>query len=248
MSSPHDGPFASLDAILFDYGNTLIEFGPRQLRLVHGAIERYLSDYGTVDREKLETVRDRQLSAPFLNGYRENDLAELCAELLRDVAGVDPTPAQTSALVRLRCESFHACVKVDPSVPALLERLRRRYRLAMVSNYPCGQCVRDSLDKLDMGRLFDVVVVSGDLGLCKPHPKPFETALQALDVEPHRALYVGDNWLCDVQGSKRLGMHSVLISQFVPYQQIEADPNDHQPDARVAHLDELEVLLGCSLV
>jgi putative hydrolase of the HAD superfamily len=235
--------FAAVETILFDYGNTLIEFGPRQLGVAVDAIERWLSALGSVDREQLEAVRARQLRAPYANEYRENDRRETCAELLREVVGVDPTPDRIEALMRLRCETFFECIEVDPSVPALLERLRDRYRLALVSNYPCGQCIRDSLDKVGMSGLFDTVVVSGDVGFCKPHPKPFETALQTLDAGPRSALYVGDNWLCDVQGAKRLGMRAVLVAQFAPYQRLEPAPGDHEPDARIAHLSELEALL-----
>ena len=235
--------FAAVETILFDYGNTLIEFGPRQLGVAVDAIERWLSAFGPVDRDKLEAVREKQLRAPYSNEYRENDRRETCAELLREVAGVDPTPDRIHELMELRCNTFSECIEVDPSVLALLERLRSRYRLALVSNYPCGQCIRDSLDKVRMSRLFDTVVVSGDIGFCKPHPKPFETALQTLDAGPRNALYVGDNWLCDVQGAKRLGMRAVLVAQFAPYQRLEPAPDDHEPDARIAHLSELEALL-----
>lgn len=233
----------TIDAVLFDYGNTLVRFGTAELAALLDAVVCVLSGLGAVDRTRLHAVRDRQLSAPYLNGYRENDFATISAELLAEVAGVEVTPERVAAIIEARCAAFFAAVHADAAVRGVLEQLSRHRRLALVSNYPCGRCIRDTLDNVGLAPFFHTVVVSGDVGWCKPHPIPFQAALGALGVAPERAVYVGDNWLADVQGAKRLGMRAVLTEQFAPYQHIARESGDHEPDARIATLSELTALL-----
>jgi putative hydrolase of the HAD superfamily len=232
-----------VDAVLFDYGNTLVRFGPAELTALLDAVVRVLSGLGSVDPERLRAVRDRQLSAPYLNGFRESDFETLSAELLTEVAGVEPTRERIDAVVAARCEAFFDAVNAGDAVHDVLESLRRRRRLALVSNYPCGKCIRDTLNNVRLTRHFHAVVVSGEVGWCKPHPTPFRAALDALGVSAERAVYVGDNWLADVQGAKRLGMRAILTEEFTPYQHIAPEAQDFEPDARIATLRELVELL-----
>lgn len=234
----------SIDAVLFDYGNTLVRFGPLELTALLDAVVGVLSELGRVDPDRFRVVRDRQLSAPYLNGFREGDFETLSAELLTEVAGVEATSERIDAVVRARCRAFFDAVTADNAVYDVLDTLRKRRRLALVSNYPCGRCIRDTLDNVRLTSHFDAVVVSGDVGWCKPHPTPFRAALDALGVAPERALYVGDNWLADVQGAKRIGMHAILTEEFTPYQHIAREADDFEPDARIATLSELVALLA----
>ena len=125
------------------------------------------------------------------------------------------------------------------SSTALLARLSERFKLGLVSNYPCGQSVRDSLARNGLAEFFDAIVVSADVGHVKPHPRPFKTALDQLGVTPQRALYVGDNWFGDVQGAKRLGMQAVHTTQYDTPEKFDRQPNDHDADLTIARLDEL---------
>jgi putative hydrolase of the HAD superfamily len=72
----------------------------------------------------------------------------------------------------------------------------------------------------------------------KPHPQIFQTALQALDVPPHQAVFVGDRFPEDVAGAKRVGMWSVWKERS----DRERDPQII-PDAQIVHLQELLTLL-----
>ena len=129
-------------------------------------------------------------------------------------------------------------------MPGVLARLGARYRLALVSNYPCAASIRDSLARLDLARCFEAVVVSAEVGRVKPHPAPFEAALAVLELAPADCLFVGDNWLGDVQGAKRLGMRAVHLVQYDTHERFEPAPGDHPADATLAHLEELPALLG----
>ncbi|MDE0593914.1 MAG: HAD family hydrolase [Roseibacillus sp.] len=230
-------------ALCFDLGNTLIEFGPRQIahqyELLKGALEEML---GPCDGAALKAVRDRQIVAPYSNGYRENDLRECGAELIREIYEVEPEDHQVDALVEARYQAFMDGVEVTGEVLELLRKLQTRYRLALLSNYPCGRSIRDGLAKLGLAEFFACIVVSGEVGFVKPHPRPYELMLEGLGLNADQCVYVGDNWLADVQGAKGVGMRAVLTTQHVPYERFEPKEGDHQPEARIGNLAELEGL------
>ena len=75
-----------IKAVLFDYGNTLIEYGPRQVEAQYVALEKELSRlFGRCDSSRLKAVRDRQALAPFENDYVENDMERISGELIEEM-------------------------------------------------------------------------------------------------------------------------------------------------------------------
>ena len=124
-----------------------------------------------------------------------------------------------------------------------MERLRSHYRLGLLSNYPSGGTIRESLRNLGIAHLFESVVVSGDVGYIKPHPKPFEIILEQLALSPHQTVMVGDSWLADIEGAKRIGMQAILLTQYAPHGQACQSAGDHQPDVSISCLTALETLL-----
>ena len=233
-----------IEAIGFDFGNTLVEFGQSQVKYQYAALEKTLSElFGACNASRLKAIRDRQIMVPFSNGFRENNLRSLCDELIREIYGTIPENTQIDALVRTRYESFVHVVELPDGVLSLLKKLRQQYRLALLSNYPCSRSILDSLAKVDLSSIFEAVVISGDVGYVKPHAKPFDTMLSQLGLAAANCVYVGDNWLADVQGAKRVGMHAILTTQYAPYERFDPVDGDYQPDARVTNLNELEELL-----
>ncbi|AIU70909.1 2-haloalkanoic acid dehalogenase [Thermococcus eurythermalis] len=67
------------------------------------------------------------------------------------------------------------------------------------------------LKALGIYDLFDSITTSEEAGYYKPHPRPFQLALEKAGVEAGEALYVGDNPAKDCVGAKNVGMVSVLL-------------------------------------
>lgn len=67
------------------------------------------------------------------------------------------------------------------------------------------------LKALGIYDLFDSITTSEEAGYYKPHPRPFQLALEKAGVEAGEALYVGDNPAKDCVGAKNVGMMSVLL-------------------------------------
>lgn len=229
--------------VLFDYGNTLIAFGPAQQAAQAAAMTAVLTQAGlSVDQEKLTEVRKAQIMRPYISGGRENVFEEVCREIV-ELCGPDPKGHITRKLMAARQQAFVDAVTVDPAVPALLSRLQKNFRLGFLSNYPCSHSIVSSLKHLALYDFFESVVVSADVGFAKPHPQAYARLMASMEIDPASAVYVGDNWLADVQGAKRAGMRAVWLREHVPYETFEPEPGDLPPDAEISRLEELEAIL-----
>lgn len=234
---------SQLEAILFDYGNTLIEFGPAQVERCDRALSRAFEEmFGPHDFEQLSEIQHRERRNPYSGEFRENDLAEITRATIQHLFGVTPTTDQLDRLLEVRFDVMTSCVRVTREVHDLLERLQSRFRLGLISNYPCGRSIRHSLAEHQLDRWFETVVVSADIGRVKPHPEVFEAAVSQMGIRPEATLFIGDNWLGDIQGARRYGMKAALITQYVPYEKFPREPGDHEPDLVINHLSELAAL------
>lgn len=233
-----------IEAVLFDYGNTLIRFSRPEVDACDAALAAGLERlFGPLDRVRLKEIRDADRVAPYQNGLRERDLEEMTIKLVQGLYGRTPDADHTALLIRARFDAVVQAITAPDYLPALLAELGSRFRLGIVSNYPDAEAIRTSLRRLELAGHFAQVVVSADVGRVKPHPLPFETCLAGLGAAADRALYVGDNWLADVQGAKRLGMQMIRTVQYEAPERFDPQPGDLQPDAVIEHLTELPPLL-----
>jgi putative hydrolase of the HAD superfamily len=98
-----------------------------------------------------------------------------------------------------------------PETPAVLDGLRGRYRLGVVTNFMDGPTARTVFDALGYGTIFDSLIVSAEVGYMKPSPVVFERALGELGSSPEYTVMVGDSFEADVVGAHAAGMRGVLI-------------------------------------
>lgn len=232
-------------AVAFDYGNTLVEFGRRHVDHCDAALGRALrARFGDHDEARFHALREANRFAPYRNGYRERQLPEITHELVVALYGTEPTPAEVDALVAVRFDAFVSVIEAEPRALAVLRALRERFRLAVLSNYPCGRSIRVSLERVGILPLLDAVVVSGDLGFAKPHPAPFAEVCAGLGCDPAEVLFVGDNWLADVQGARRAGMTAVHLRRWTPPEHFTPEPGDLPPHATIERLEDLLALTG----
>lgn len=107
---------------------------------------------------------------------------------------------------RLRHEAF------ADARPAL-DELRRTHAIALVTNG--ASCLQR--EKLAGSGLseddFDVVVISGDLGVGKPEPAIFTHTLSQLGVTADRAVMIGDSMERDIDGAAALGIRGIWLNR-----------------------------------
>jgi putative hydrolase of the HAD superfamily len=95
---------------------------------------------------------------------------------------------------------------------AALAELGARHRLALVTNgAACLQ--REKLEASGLGRHFDAVIVSAELGVGKPEPEIFAAALDRLGAAAGDAAMVGDAIDRDIAGAAAAGLAAIWLNR-----------------------------------
>ena len=95
-----------------------------------------------------------------------------------------------------------------------LERWRSTgLRLVVVSNF--DQRLSPLLEELALAPMLDAVVVSSQVGAAKPDPRPFQRALELLELAPQAVWHIGDSPE-DELGARAAGLRCVLIQRKQP--------------------------------
>ncbi len=82
----------------------------------------------------------------------------------------------------------------------LLDQLAGRAKVAMVTN-GLSDVQRARIERLDLSRYFDAVVISSEVGVTKPRPEIFDITFERLGHPPkHSALMIGDSITSDIRG------------------------------------------------
>jgi putative hydrolase of the HAD superfamily len=101
---------------------------------------------------------------------------------------------------------------VFPDVPDALRRLRASgLRVGVLSN--AGSQLPAFLASLGLADLLDFAVVSAVEGVRKPDRRIFERALELAGARPEEALHVGDMYVEDVLGARRVGVRPILMDR-----------------------------------
>ena len=100
-----------------------------------------------------------------------------------------------------------------PGAAEALEKLAGSYRLALISDtaFSPGRVLQQVLAAHGVEKHFSHLAFSDEVGVSKPHPKIFETALRALEVEAAEAVHIGDIERTDIAGARAMGMRSILF-------------------------------------
>jgi epoxide hydrolase-like predicted phosphatase len=112
------------------------------------------------------------------------------------------SPDETAAFRR----DFFAGDEADPELIAFINSLRPRYKIALLTN--CWPGRRQEVVDYGMARLFDVHVLSCEVGSGKPDPDIYHETLRQLHVAPQEAVFV-DDVLRNVEAARALGMHAI---------------------------------------
>jgi putative hydrolase of the HAD superfamily len=233
-----------LEAVLFDWGDTLMQFAysPELVSAGHCA---GLEAIGRGDLPDVETVtaRFREEYEPLFwapGTIEEIEYPQLVRRLLADF-GVEIDDEVLGRYLEAEHRAWDPARILAANTHPLLEALRERgLKLGLVSNaFDPGWLLHRDLEQMGLAQRLDFSVFSSEIGLRKPHPAIFEHALGALGVEPERTLFVGDRLFEDVRGAAELGMTTVQALWF----RADEHPDGAEPDHRAfTQLDVLNVV------
>jgi len=136
---------------------------------------------------------------------------KIVAHALAEVGSADDALAE--AIAREYAARRRERMRLFPEALACLDGWKRAgLPLALVTNGDAVQ-QRDKIERWDLARFFDVIVIEGEFGTGKPDEAVFRHALGKVGVGPADAVMVGDNLEFDVDGAQRIGLRGVWIDR-----------------------------------
>jgi putative hydrolase of the HAD superfamily len=214
-------PKRSIQAIIFDLGNTLM-YAPNPWPPIVIQADRALADtlcahgveidcdnFHTEFRQRLQTYYDQ----------RDQDLYEtsylfVLRELLAEKGHPNlPEPVLRGALDALFTVTQANWLVEEDTHPTLAALEQAGYRLGIISNAGDNKDVFQLVDKFGIEGFFDFILTSAACGYRKPHPRIFELALAHWQLRPADIAMVGDTIEADIRGAQRFGMTSIWITR-----------------------------------
>ena len=137
----------------------------------------------------------------------EQRIQNLCFDLELNLAAEDIKMMANSV-----ANAWQKHIPLDPEAHSVLQTLHRSKKLALVSNFDHPPHVHSVLSELNLTPYFDSVVISAEVGIKKPDPRIFDTALEQTGIKPEEVIYVGDTE-DDTKAARAAGIVPIRIQR-----------------------------------
>lgn len=190
-----------IKGIIFDFWGTLVENGvyPSPIKRV-----RYILQLNIPFSEYVVEFEEAFMTEKFKDLYE--GFARVCEKF-----GIRDDPRTMDVLVGMWNKN-KMLAKPYLETVEMLEALKKDYKLALISNTDCFS-LRDVMQKFDLEKYFDSVVLSCDANMLKSNPEMFRKVLDELGLEKDDVLMVGDSVESDIKSAERAGVRALLIDR-----------------------------------
>lgn len=189
-----------IKAIIFDFWGTLVSNGiyspVKQVRWILG-LRMPFPEYIVRFEEAFMLKKFNTLAEAFENVCRAFE--------------VEPTKEVIDKLIGIWNKNMLLAMPFEDSTK-VLEELKKSYKLVLVSNTNCFS-IEPVMEKFDLKKYFDAVVLSYEAGVLKTNPKMFELILKKLKLKKEEAMMVGDSIASDIKGAEAAGIKAVLVDR-----------------------------------
>jgi HAD superfamily hydrolase (TIGR01509 family) len=226
-------------AAFFDLGDTLVEAAPGEDHwrpVVMARIEREFGPRSWAEELYAADIRRTHPDDP----HRQETNRWIGEWLLE--RGETWTEADVERLRVAFASPLPDAFSLAPGAEAALRWCKARgLTVAILTNTITRGDAEVALDRRRLGLdgLVDHIVSSYSVGWSKPHPAMFERALSLSGVGASGAFMVGDDFIADIVGAKRIGMRAIWKSTR-PIPDLSLP---ERPDATIASLTELPGVL-----
>ena len=225
------------DVILLDMGCTfMFEVDRFSEHENFGATYRRLGGDFLSDREVNQitlSVLDTLLAD--YEGLRYCDSFPLVSDYLKALVGENLSEREFQLLEDVF--ALHEIGVIPQSYAVILHQLSQTHRLGVVSNiWSRSDRYFEAFERAGIRDLFEAIVFSSDYKCIKPSTKLFAKAVELVDVQPSKILFVGDSLKFDCTGAKSTGLSMAWINAD---SQPVMEMNGFSPDYIIQDLEEL---------
>lgn len=221
---------SGIEAVAFDLDGTLYPNYRLYIRLIPFSLRELplLRAFGQA-RTVIRAEQEARGQTVGLSGFSHSDFYDYQAAIVADILKAPPEliKEKTERLIYRGWEPHFKKIRLFSYVKETLAALRQAgFRLGMLSDFP----PETKLAYLGIGDCWDAALCSERLGALKPDRRPFEELAGALGFPPERILYVGNSRRYDVEGAKRAGMRTALLTGLLSETGARSGDRTSSPD------------------
>jgi putative hydrolase of the HAD superfamily len=199
--------------IFFDIDGTLVDHATAEFK---AAVDFYNDSSLFIDEPpELFAKRWKMIGSKYMEHYLRGDISfqEQRRARMRDLVPrqLPLTDREADRFFDIYLEKYREHWALYPDTLPCLERYRG-HSLGVISNGNPRQ-QNNKLEKLGIHHYFQVVVISGELGIAKPEPGIFTAACRNAGRKEKECVFIGDDLEADVQGSARAGLHPLWLDR-----------------------------------
>lgn len=205
--------------ITFDFFGTLVGYthGHFAGDQKYTASHKYLQDNGyEIEYGSYVTAFSNTfdvMAAQHKTAGREFHMYEVALYFFKAQFNKTPESEVIHNFVELYISEWNSAIRYFPNTRRLLERLKRKYKLAIISNTHYPSLIHRNLEAMDISNYFDAVVTSVEFGKPKPDRSIFDFTVKKLATAHNRVIHIGDSYNDDYSGAQGAGIDSILIDQ-----------------------------------
>lgn len=118
-----------------------------------------------------------------------------------------------------------------PDTHEVLTYLKEKYQLHIITN-GFTEVQYTKLNNCNLTKYFDLILCTEEVGVNKPNPLVFETALSKTAASPSESLMIGDNPETDILGAQNCGINTILFN-----------PHNRKKEVDSTEIQELKELI-----
>ena len=226
-------------AVLFDIDDTLFDRNKAQEEILRIIVRELDHAFRGIDEERITKAfaeSDRVTTQEYEAGSLSESFYARRSKLFVRMLGLsEDYEEKITALYVTLYPTLEAPV---PGAQSVVRNLAARFPLGVVSN-GFRDVQHRKLEALGIKHFFQCVVLSEEVGTCKPDRQIFLHAAALLGAEPRRCLHVGDLYDADVIGAKRAGLKACWFNS----RGLRVPQSGPKADAEIRAMSELPGLL-----
>ncbi len=106
--------------------------------------------------------------------------------------------------------AWHKYIIIDPETIPLLEALKNKKSIALITNFDHPPYIYEILSKYELTKYFEFITISGEIHIRKPDPRIFHITLEKIGLMPDEVVFIGDSKE-DIEGATNAGIKPILI-------------------------------------
>ena len=212
--------YPHIQAVFFDLGDTLVRIKSEILQVICNTIGKTRGNPLAVNEymrafqdewNKHQKPLDKELIKGVVTlddevGYWKNFFHSLLITL--GVSSCQERLTESLAKIYSDSDSFECFEDV---IQVLVELKARGLKLGVISNaFPSAEKI---ISQLELKQYFNYILLSFDFKYIKPEPQIYQFAVETLNVEVNKSIFIDDRWAF-VKAAIELGMDAYLIERF----------------------------------